>query len=126
MVMLQGPLDTPLPMVRADLVGIWINNTPLPMGGDYVLRTELRLTLDDTGTCELHAECAMEKGGSLGKPTTIVHRGTWTLSEMLLLHLPTRRVPKDELTLVRRQARNGMTRVVLRSHTGGVYWRLAT
>jgi hypothetical protein len=125
-VMSPDPRDTPLPISYAAVVGVWINDTPMEFENEYILRLLTRLTLAATGEASMCGESTIECDGRqlLAAPTVITHAGTWTLeNDIVVLYLPSRRTPRDELMLVQRIARDGLTRIVLKTSGGGVFWR---
>jgi hypothetical protein len=124
--MSPAPQDTPLPISAAAVIGVWVNTTPVPLGDGSIFRLLLRLTLEASGEAAFHSEGMLERDGQprSSNPTIISRAGTWALeNDAVVLHMPTRSRPRDELTLVQRRASDGLTRVVLRSSSGGVLWR---
>ena len=119
--------DTDLPISHAAVTGVWINDTVVTFGDGYIMRPITRLTLSANGEAALDGDSVTEhkRRPLTPRPVKVTPKlGTWTLqNEKVILNLPSRSVPRDELSLVRRQASDGLTRIVLRTSHGAVFWR---
>ena len=131
--MRPGPVDVPLPITAQGVVGVWLNDTPIPLSDREAIHPATLWTIlaDGTVICSDQSS-VLTDGESRPLQSPREHAGRWALDdESLVVDLPTRNSvvhgttgSRLVFTLVRRTASDGETRECLRTARGGYYWRV--